>query len=136
MRWILKKLLFEDVLEIVFELLWTLFFSCIRTSQLLFLYWGSIFILGDIPFYYQSFTYILYYILVEGIYSRAEVTLMMNEIQVRLRVNEISNICWIGQAVLISCYKRNFLFELLYSKDNLADQINKNSCKNSLQHVF
>ena len=39
-------------------------------------------------------------------------------------------------AVKLSCYKGNVLVELLYSKDNLADQINENDCKNSFQHVF
>ena len=39
-------------------------------------------------------------------------------------------------SVSIRTYKRNFLFELRYSKDNLADQINKNNCKNNFKHVF
>ena len=39
--------------------------------------------------------------------------------------------------VSIRRYKRNFLFEILYSKDNLADEIKKNNnCKNSFQSVF
>ena len=49
----------------------------------------------------------------------------MNETQVSLRVDVISNICWKDQLSL-SWYERNFLFELLYLEDNLADQINKN----------
>ena len=33
-------------------------------------------------------------------------------------------------------YKRKFLFEPLYLKDNLADQINRNNFKNSFKYVF
>ena len=39
-------------------------------------------------------------------------------------------------AISISCYKRDFLFELLYSKDNLADDIKENNFKNSFEHFF
>ena len=50
---------------------------------------------------------------------------MMNETEVSFRVDVICNIFWKGTAVSISSYKRNFLLELLYSKDNLVDQIKK-----------
>ena len=50
---------------------------------------------------------------------------MMNETEVSLRVAVICNISWKRTAVLISCCKRNFLFELFHSKDNLADQRKK-----------
>ena len=60
---------------------------------------------------------------------------MVNETQVSLRVDVISNIYW-KRKLSISCYKRNFLFELLYSKDNLADQINKIDFKKTFEHVF
>ena len=49
----------------------------------------------------------------------------MNETEVSLKVDVICNIFWKGTAVSISSYKRNFLLELLYSKDNLVDQIKK-----------
>ena len=58
---------------------------------------------------------------------------MVNQTHVSLRVDVISNICW-KRKLSISYYKRNFLFELLYSKDNLADQINKNNFKKAFEH--
>ena len=61
---------------------------------------------------------------------------MMNESQVSLRVDVIFQYLLERTAASISCYKRNFLFELLYSKNNLAEQINKNNCNNSFQPVF
>ena len=61
---------------------------------------------------------------------------MMNETQFSFRVDIISNIFLERTAVSISFYKRNFLFELLYLKDNLADQINKNNFKTSFEHLF
>ena len=60
----------------------------------------------------------------------------MYETQVTLRADIIFEYLLEKTAVSISCYKRNVLFELLYSKDKLADQINKNNFKNSFEHVF
>ena len=50
------------------------FFSFIRFLQLHFVDWGSMFILSDLLFYKRSFTYILYYISIEGRYSMTKVS--------------------------------------------------------------
>ena len=47
--------------------------------------------------------------------------IMMYETQVTLRADIIFEYLLEKTAVSISSYKRNVLFELLYSKDNLAD---------------
>ena len=62
--------------------------------------------------------------------------IMMYETQVTLRADIIFEYLLEKTAVSISSYKRNVLFGLLYSKDNLADQVNKNNFKNSFEHVF
>ena len=46
---------------------------------------------------------------------------MMYETQVTLRADIIFEYLLEKTAVSLSSYKRNVLFELLYSKDNLAD---------------
>ena len=60
---------------------------------------------------------------------------MMNETQFSFRVDIISNILLERTAISKSCNKRNSLFELLYLKDNLGDQINKNNFKTSFEHL-
>ena len=60
---------------------------------------------------------------------------MMYKTQVTLRVEIISNISWKGQLSQEVVIKETW-FELLYSKDNLADPIKKNIIKNSFEHVF
>ena len=61
---------------------------------------------------------------------------MMYETQVTLRVDIIFEYFLEKRAVSISSDKRNVLFELLYLKDNLANQINKNNFNNSFEHVL
>ena len=60
----------------------------------------------------------------------------MYQTQVTLRADIIFEYLLEKTAVSISSYQRKVLFELLYSKDNLVDQIKKNNFKNSFQHVF
>ena len=61
---------------------------------------------------------------------------MMYETQVTLRVDIIFEYFLEKRAVSISSDKRNVLFELLYLKDNLANQIKKNTFNNSFEHVL
>ena len=49
---------------------------------------------------------------------------MLNENEVTLRVDVIFIICWKGQLSQYDFLKENF-FQLLYWKENLADQISK-----------
>ena len=49
---------------------------------------------------------------------------MLNENEVTLRVDIIYIICWKGQLSQYDFLKEN-LFQLLYLKENLADQTNK-----------
>ena len=96
-------------------------------------------VLSDIPFKKGSFTCILYYILVEGKYSRTKVS--HKSFYDERKLSYFENWCNFQYllertAVSIRIYKINILFEIHYSKDNLGDQINKNNCKNILQHVF
>ena len=115
------------------------FASWIRTLEVLFLYWDSMLILSDLLFLENIFTYILCCILVEGRCSRTEQTQKWNHLVWNSSYFESwYNFQYLseGTAVSISCYKRNFWFELLYSKDNLADQINKNNFKNNFEHLF
>ena len=67
-------------------------------------------VLSDLPFYKGSFTCILYYILVEGRYSRTRVS--------------HKSYCDQGK-------RSNFK-----KKENLGDQIIKNNCSNIFQYVF
>ena len=60
----------------------------------------------------------------------------MYETQVTLRVDIIFEYFLEKRAVSISSDKRNVLFELLYLKDNLANQIKKNTFNNSFEHVL
>ena len=60
----------------------------------------------------------------------------MYETQVTLRVDIIFEYFLEKRAVSISSDKRNVLFELLYLKDNLANQIKKNNFNNSFEHVL
>ena len=61
---------------------------------------------------------------------------MMYETQVTLRVDIIFEYFLEKRAVSISSDKRNVLFELLYLKDNLANQIKQNTFNNSFEHVL
>ena len=61
---------------------------------------------------------------------------MMYETQVTLKVDIIFEYFLEKRAVSISSDKRNVLFELLYLKDNLANQIKKNTFNNSFEHVL
>ena len=49
---------------------------------------------------------------------------MLNESEVTLRVDVISNICWKGQLSQYDFLKET-LFQLLYYKQTLGDQTNK-----------
>ena len=60
----------------------------------------------------------------------------MYETQVTLRADIIFEYLLEKRAVSISSDKRNVLFELLYLKDNLSDQIKKNTFKNSFEQVL
>ena len=60
---------------------------------------------------------------------------MMNESQVSFESWCNFQYLLESTAVSRSWYKRNFLFELLLSKDNLVDQINKNNFNSSFQPV-
>ena len=55
---------------------------------------------------------------------------MIDENEVTLKVNAISNNCWKGRN------KINVFFELHYCKEDLGDQININNCKNIFENVF
>ena len=47
----------------------------------------------------------------------------------------ISNSCWKGQLPKQDIIKEDF-FQLVYWKENLGDQINKDNCENIFQDVF
>ena len=60
----------------------------------------------------------------------------MHETQVTLRADIIFEYLLEKTAVSTSSCQRKVLYELLYLKDNLVDQIKKNNFKNSFEHVF
>ena len=136
---IIKWNIIKSSIGYFFALMLNLFFYFIRTLQLWLLDWGSRLFWSDILFYKGSFRCIFYCLLVEERFRNVNVSHKWYYFDWKRSYFESEcNFQYLLERTTVSIrpYKRKFLFELLYSKENLGDQINKNNSKNRSQHVL